>query len=109
MVKYGKGGKKIVFYDSDKRHADLKIRLHYDGLTQSAFFRGMVSGYLAQDEDLMSYVEKLKDNTNAQSASKKKKIKGFSQARRETVDKFALEESEIESIFDILEEECPEL
>jgi len=109
MVKYGKGGKKIVFYDSDKRHADLKIRLHYDGLTQSAFFRGLVSGYLAQDEDLMSYIDTLKEQTKVQSASKKNKIKSLSQAREETIDKFALKDSEIESIFDILEEEGPEL
>ena len=109
MVKYGKGGKKIVFYDSDKRHADLKIRLHYDGLTQSAFFRGMVSGYLAQDEDLMNYVNTLKDDTKGQSNSKKTKIKNLSRTREETIDKFALKDSEIESIFDILEEECPEL
>lgn len=29
--------KKIIFEDTDKRHADLKIRLHYDGLTQRDF------------------------------------------------------------------------
>ena len=37
MSVYGEAGKKIVFYDSEKNHAELKIRLHYDGLTQSAF------------------------------------------------------------------------
>jgi len=109
MVKYGKSGKKIVFYDSDKRHADLKIRLYYDGLTQSAFFRGMISGYLNQDEDLMNFINRLKDTNNIQSASKKNKIKKMTTARQETIDKFALKGDEIESIFDILEEECPDL
>tara|TARA_R100000008_G_scaffold82275_1_gene66381 strand:- start:1083 stop:1412 length:330 start_codon:yes stop_codon:yes gene_type:complete len=109
MSNYGKSGKKIVFYDSDKRHADLKIRLHYDGLTQSAFFRGIVSGYLNQDEDLMSYIHTLKSDLGAQSASKKNKIKNVAQAREETINKFALKDTEIESIFDILEEEGPEL
>mgnify|MGYP006408971623 CR=1 FL=1 len=109
MVKYGKSGKKIVFYDSDKRHADLKIRLQYDGLTQSAFFRGMISGYLKQDEDIVNFVNKLKDENNSQSASKRTRIKKMSNARQETIDKFALKGEEIESIFDILEEECPDL
>jgi len=109
MVKYGKSGKKIVFYDSDKRHADLKIRLQYDGLTQSAFFRGMISGYLKQDEDIVNFVNKLKDENNSQSASKRNRIKKMSNARQETIDKFALKGEEIESIFDILEEECPDL
>ena len=32
LPKYGEDFKKIVFYDTDKRHADLKIRLSYDNL-----------------------------------------------------------------------------
>ena len=38
--------KKIMFYDSEKRQADLRIRLRYDGMNQSHFFRAMISGYL---------------------------------------------------------------
>jgi hypothetical protein len=109
MVKYGKSGKKIVFYDSDKRHADLKIRLHYDGLTQSAFFRGVISGYLNQDEGIMNFINTLKGKNNSQSTSKKNKIKKMTTLRQETIDKFALGGDEIESIFDLLEEECPDL
>jgi len=109
MANYGKSGKKIVFYDSDKRHADLKIRLHFDGLTQSAFFRGMISGYLSQDENIVNFIDKLKEENNFQSQTKRKKIKKMTKMRQETIDKFALKEDEIESIFDILEEECPEL
>ena len=44
--KYGQEGKKIVFQDSDKRHADLRIRLRHDGLTQIQFFQAMITGYL---------------------------------------------------------------
>ena len=57
----------------------------------------------------MNYIDKLKDATQAQSASKKNKIKNLAQVGGKTIDKFALKENEIESIFDILEEECPEL
>ena len=65
-VKYGKEYKKITFYDSDKRHADLRIRLQYDGMK----------------------------------ANKKQK---------EVKSKFALNEGEIDSIFDLLEGEHSEL
>jgi hypothetical protein len=44
--KYGQSGKKIIFYDSDKRHAELIIRLRHDGLTQSAFFQSIITGFL---------------------------------------------------------------
>ena len=38
--------KKFMFYDSHKRQADLRIRLKYDGMNQSQFFRAMITGYL---------------------------------------------------------------
>jgi len=69
----------------------------------------MISGYLKQDEDIVNFVNKLKDENNSQSASKRTRIKKMSNARQETIDKFALKGEEIESIFDILEEECPDL
>ena len=109
MTKYGKTEKKIMFYDTDKRHADLKIRLHYDGLTQSAFFRALVTGYLEQDESIVHFIEKHKEESSTQSKSKRDKIKKMNKTKQETIDKFALGEDEIESIFDILEEECPEI
>ena len=59
---YGTMKKKVVFYDSDKRYADLKIRLSHDGLSQAKFFRGILSGYLSQDPDILNFVDKLKSN-----------------------------------------------
>ena len=49
---YGKDTKKVVFYENEKKHADFKIRLNYDNLSQSEFFRAIISGYIEQDEDL---------------------------------------------------------
>ena len=46
---YGTREKKIVFNDTDKRHADLKIRLQHDDLSQSEFFRAMITGYIEKD------------------------------------------------------------
>ena len=54
-INYGREGKKIVFYDSDKRHAELKIRLKHDKLTQAEFFRTLVTGYLDKDEDVLRF------------------------------------------------------
>ena len=85
-VKYGKEYKKITFYDSDKRHADLRIRLQYDGMKQSEFFRAVVTAYLEKDDHFMAFLE-----------------------QKEVKSKFALDEGEIDSIFDLLEEEHPDL
>ena len=109
MSVYGEAGKKIVFYDSEKNHAELKIRLHYDGLTQSAFFREVVAGYVSQDENIVKFIQEVKERSDTQSKKKMKKISKMNKAKKQTVQKFALDESEIENIFDILEEECPDL
>tara|TARA_R100000152_G_C6701579_1_gene130993 strand:+ start:118 stop:441 length:324 start_codon:yes stop_codon:yes gene_type:complete len=102
--------KKIVFYDTDKRHADLKIRLHYDGLTQAGFFRSMVSGYLSKDPAIMDYIQRIKETESIQSAKKRKDTNKLLEAGEETKNKFSLlGDDEVESIFDIIEKEFPEL
>ena len=47
---YGKEKKQIVFEALDKKHADLRIRLHYDGIKQGEFFRCFIDGYLEKNE-----------------------------------------------------------
>ena len=47
--------KKIMFYDTAKRQADFRVRLKYDNMTQSDFFRAMLSGYLEQDDCIVKY------------------------------------------------------
>ena len=40
-VDYGKNLKRIVFTDTDHRHAQLVIKLKNDGITQAKFFRAV--------------------------------------------------------------------
>jgi hypothetical protein len=108
-VNYGKGIKKVYFEELDKRHADLKISLHADGIRQGDFFRLMVSGYLEKDERIISYIEEYRKTKSIQSQQKRKKTKKLRQSGKETTSKFALDKGEIESIFDLIAEEHPEL
>ena len=106
---YGDFKKIVQFTDDTKRYADLKIRLHYDGLRQGEFFRSLTMGYLERDEDLMKFLEKVKKKISRYSKSKRNKIKKSDEKRKETIRQFALDDNDIESIFDLLEEEHPEL
>ena len=108
MAKPDENQKKVVFYDTDKRHAELKIRLHHDGLTQSEFFRSLVSGYIEKDENIFNFVERIKD-TKSRGASKRKKTKKLYEKAKDTKNKFALDKEDIENIFDLIEEEGPNL
>ena len=109
--KYGTMNKKVVFYDSDKRFAELKIRLQHDGISQAQFFRGIVTGYLMQDGDVLSYVDKLKVSKNIGNRTKKsiKEERELINTGKEQINKLALGDEEIENIFDILEKQNPDL
>ena len=108
-VNYGKDIKKVYFEELDKRHADLKISLHADGIRQGEFFRLMVSGYLEKDERIINYIEEYRKAKSIQSQEKRKKTKKLRQAGKEITSKFALDKGEIESIFDLIAEEHPDL
>ena len=100
--------KKICFESNDKMHADLKIKLHYDDLKIKEFFNQIVQAYINEDPHIISFIDKLKEEKNI---SKRKKMltKKMRNNQKEVKEKFALDSSEIESIFDILEKEHPEL
>ena len=106
---YGKASKKIMFYDTDKRHADLKIRLQHDSLTQSAFFRAMISGYLDKDTRIMEYVNDYKFDNNIQNKADRKTVKKFIKAGEQMEKTHGLGDDELENIFDMIEQEHPEL
>ncbi len=109
MSDYGTRDKRISFMDTDKRNADLMIRLKHDGLTKTKFFRAILTGYLERDHIIINFVESLKESSGAQSKKKSKIVKDLEEKRIENKRKFGLEESEIENIFDILEKEHPDL
>ena len=48
----------FTFYCYEKESADLKIRLRYDGLKQSEFFRTLLKMYVSQDPLMLEIVEK---------------------------------------------------
>jgi len=108
-IKYGREGKKVVFYDSDKRHAELKIRLKHDSLTQAEFFRALITGYLNKDQNVLSFLDKYILDKGKQTGAKLSKNRKLIDDGREVEIKFALSNDEIEDIFDILAEEHPEL
>ena len=101
--------KKIVYYDTPKKHADLKIRWQYDGVRQSEFFRMLVDAYLNKDERILSVMDDHKTENKIQNKQKRAKTQKIYQERQEVVSKFALEDAEVESIFDLLEKEHPDL
>tara|TARA_A100001515_G_scaffold142145_1_gene140338 strand:+ start:1108 stop:1431 length:324 start_codon:yes stop_codon:yes gene_type:complete len=101
--------KKVVFYDSTKRHADLRVKLQYDGMTQSDFFRTIVGGYLSDNPLIMEFIHSTREESNSGSNRQRKIWREETEGAESTKSQFALNEQEIEDIFDILEKEHPDL
>ena len=101
--------KKIQYTDTDIRHAQLKIRLERENITQADFFRACVSGMSDGDKDLMKFIRRYKNENNI---GRKRDIK-ITQKEDETaldlMAKFGIKDDELESIFDLIAEEHPEL
>jgi hypothetical protein len=103
--KYGKEGKTIVFIDDDKRHADLRIRLRHDGLTQTEFFQSMVSGYLNNDERILEYITSIKFELAKQGKRRIMKTKKLLDKGRELLEDYSLSSEEKDELFDMIAKE----
>jgi len=101
---------KLTFFVNSKSHENLKVRLYYDEIkTQTEFFRICVESYLNQDKLFMEFLDDYKITKRVQSkkrttASRKLRDKG-----NQLMKDLALNEEDIENIFDVLEKDLPEL
>ncbi len=109
VVNYGREAKSVCFEDIDKVHADLKIRLHYDGLTQGVFFRSLIRGYLEKDKNIIDFVQRLKEEAKLHGSARRNKSYGLIKKGDEVTKRFALDSEEIENIFDMIAKEHPDL
>tara|TARA_R110000822_G_scaffold19850_1_gene64407 strand:+ start:37 stop:393 length:357 start_codon:yes stop_codon:yes gene_type:complete len=100
---------KVTFYSDKDEHVRLKIRLQQDGLTQSDFFRCMLQNYIDKNEAIAELIDNYKEKNKRQNAERRKKAQKGLKKGRDVKAKFALGDEEIQSIFDLLEQEHPEL
>ena len=97
--------KKVAFVENTHQHAKLILKLRHDGVTQWKFFRAIIAGYLDGDERIQSYIDDMKP----QNKKKKAKSKQLRDKGKQKMEDFGFNDGEIEIIFDLIEEEHPEL
>ena len=100
---YGKNEKKIMFADTDKRHADLKLKLRRDGLTQLGFFQSIVTGYLANDENIVAYVTTIKEELTKVSKKKISRCREDIALGKSTLEDYGFSDKERKFLFDTIE------
>ena len=101
--------KRVAFEDTDIRHAQLKVRLDYDGLSQAQFFRALVTGYLDKDKNIISFIKNYKSNNKIQSKRNMEYIDKDDDKAEDLLEQFGIKNSELEDIFDLIAEQHPDL
>ena len=101
--------KQLCFTCTNKSHADLKIRLMHDGLSQGALFRVLMHGYIQQDENVMNFIDNFKERYGIQNKIYITKSGNLRAKGRQSTENFALKPDELEDIFDLIAQEHPDL
>ncbi len=101
--------KKVIFDDTDTRHARLKIRLEYDGLSQAEFFRSFITGYLEKDKSIMDYIKRYKEDNKKMSKRNVKYQLKDDQVASDLLGQFGIGDDELENIFDVIAKSNPDL
>ena len=101
--------KRIVFESSTHKHAQLKVRLQYDSMTQAEFFRCLIEGYLAKDERILEYLEGYRLSKGKDSKRNAKYRNKDTEKSEDLLKKFGIKDEELQNIFDLIEEEFPDL
>ena len=91
------------FYCYEHESVNLKIRLRYDGLKQSEFFRSLLLKYINKDPTMMSVVHDIKSEQKVMGKKKLKKTKDDYERSEEILESLGITESDREDIYDIIE------
>ena len=95
----------FVFYCYEKESADLKIRLRYDGLRQSEFFRTLLKMYVAQDPLMLEIVERIKQKQKIMGKRRLQKTRKDYEDGSSLLEDLGITESDKQDIFDMSESE----
>ena len=97
------GGKYIMFPSLEKLDVNLIIKLNFDDVTKFFFFNEYIKAYLEEDKDLMPFINKLKERSMLARKFRLKKAKKLRKKEQEIINRFGLDQEEIENIFDLIE------
>ena len=97
-INYGKNNKRIIFTDTDHRHAQLTLKLKDDGMTQARFFRTIITGYLSDDDRIRSYVV---DSGDLSKHKRQRNIK-LRETGKQTIRNLGLSDGQVDDILSCL-------
>ena len=101
--RYGKEEKGIMFADTDARHAELRLKLRRDGISQVDFFKAMITGCITNDPNIVMYITKVKQEKGKIGKKKIAKQNEDIKQGNQTLQDFGITERDIDFVFDLIE------
>ena len=93
-----------LYYDStDSVYVRLIMKLEYEKLTKTEFFRAIVNGFINDDKNLNTFIEKYKENKETDSKRSRKMIAKEREQSAAIDKRFGLTSEDLENIFDLIE------
>jgi len=104
-----KDKKRVYVYMDEQQHVKLKIRLNYLGISMSEFVRVCGDGLLNQHPIMEQFMDHYRETSEKFSKKAAKKAKKDREDSNKIMDDLGLDLDDIENIFDIIEEDHPEI
>lgn len=104
-----KDRKRVYVYMDEQQHVKLKVRLNYLGISMSEFVRACGEGLLNQHPIMEQYMDHYRETSEKFSKKASKKAKKDREESDKLMEDLGLDFDDIESIFDIIEEDHPEI
>lgn len=93
-----------LYYDStDTVYVNLIMRLEYEKLTKTEFFRAVVDGFINDNKHMTAFIEEYKEQKQVDNKRSRRMIKKEREKAEEIDKKFSLSPEDIENIFDLID------
>lgn len=101
--------KRIYIYMDEKQHMDLKVKLDFHHMSMSEFVRVCADGVLSGNPIMDQFIDFYKEHSEKHSKKSVKAAKKDREVADEMLHELGLSGEDIEDIFDIIEEDHPEI
>lgn len=92
-----------LYYDStDSAYVKLIMKLEYEKLTKTEFFRAVANGFVNDDKNMTAFIEEYKESKQIDNKRSRRMIKKEREKARDIDRKFGLTTEDIENIFDLI-------
>ena len=93
----------VTFSCLEKQAVDFKIRVKYDGLTQSSFFQEVLNLYLKGEPEFLPILEKIKTERARMGKAKNKKSIKELYTGQQILENLGITDSDKSALFDLIE------